>query len=72
MAQHADFIDLREITSQKYDALGASAVEPLFGDTHTHTAVTGAVINAERVVAGLKALHYDPLLRTSPVGVKRY
>ena len=60
-AQHADFIDLNEITGEKYDAMGTAAVEPLFGDPHTHTTVAGAVINAESVVAGLKALPNDPV-----------
>jgi unsaturated rhamnogalacturonyl hydrolase len=61
VAQHADFIDLNEITARKYDAMGAAAVEPLFGDPHTHTTVAGAVMNAESVVAGLKALQDDPV-----------
>ncbi len=60
-AQHADFIDLNEITAEKYDAMGPAAVEPLFGDPHTHTTVAGAVMNAESVVAGLKALPNDPV-----------
>ncbi len=61
MALHADFIDLNEITARKYDAMGPSAVEPLFGDPHTHTTVAGAILNAESVVAGLKALPDDPV-----------
>jgi lysophospholipase L1-like esterase len=61
--QHVDFIDLNEITARKYDALGPAAVEPLFGDEHTHTTAAGAVINAESVVAGLKALPDDPLAK---------
>lgn len=60
-AQHADFIDLNEITARKYDAMGSAAVEPLFGDPHTHTTVAGAVMNAESVVAGLKGLQHDPV-----------
>jgi lysophospholipase L1-like esterase len=60
-AQHVGFIDLNEITARKYDALGEAAVEPLFGDPHTHTTVAGAVMNAESVIAGLKALTHDPL-----------
>ena len=60
-AMKADFIDLNEITARKYDALGEAAVEPLFGDPHTHTSAAGAIINAESVVAGLKALADDPL-----------
>lgn len=60
-AQHVDFIDLNDITADKYDALGPAAVEPLFGDPHTHTTAAGAILNAESVVAGLKDLHPDPL-----------
>jgi hypothetical protein len=36
-------------------------VAPLFGDPHTHTTLAGAQLNAECVVAGLKALPRDPL-----------
>ncbi|MGA8940449.1 MAG: glycoside hydrolase family 88 protein [Acidobacteriaceae bacterium] len=60
LVQHADFIDLNEITAEKYDTMGPEAVEPLFGDPHTHTTAAGAIINAESVVAGLKALSSDP------------
>jgi lysophospholipase L1-like esterase len=60
-ALKADFIDLNEITARKYDALGEAFVEPLFGDPHTHTSAAGAIINAESVIAGLKALPDDPL-----------
>ena len=60
-ATKTDFIDLNEITARKYDALGEVAVEPLFGDPHTHTTAAGAIMNAESVVAGLKALAKDPL-----------
>jgi hypothetical protein len=60
-ATKTDFIDLNEITGRKYDALGPAAVEPMFGDPHTHTTVAGAIMNAESVVAGLKVLANDPL-----------
>jgi unsaturated rhamnogalacturonyl hydrolase len=60
---HVGFIDLNEITGRKYDALGEAAVEPLFGDPHTHTTKAGAVMNAESVVAGLKALKHDPVAK---------
>jgi lysophospholipase L1-like esterase len=62
-ATKTDFIDLNEITARKYDALGEAAVEPLFGDPHTHTTAAGAIMNAESVVAGLKALPNDPLAK---------
>ena len=55
------FIDLNEIIARRYDALGEEKVEPLFGDPHTHTSRTGAELNAECVVAGLKALPHDPV-----------
>jgi lysophospholipase L1-like esterase len=59
--EHADFIDLNHIIAERYDALGEAAVEPLFGDPHTHTTLAGARLNAECVVAGLKALPEDPV-----------
>jgi len=55
------FVDLNEIIGRRYDALGEAAVEPLFGDPHTHTSRAGAELNAECVVAGLKALKNDPV-----------
>jgi unsaturated rhamnogalacturonyl hydrolase len=61
--EHIQFIDLNEITARKYDALGQAAVEPLFGDEHTHTTLAGAIINAESVVQGLKALPDDPVAK---------
>jgi len=57
------FINLDEIIAQQYDALGEAKVEPLFGDPHTHTSLTGAEINAASVVAGLKALRPDPVAK---------
>jgi len=61
--EQVSFIDLNEITARKYDALGEAAVEPLFGDPHTHTSLAGAIINAESVVSGLKALPEDPVAK---------
>ena len=61
--EHVSYIDLNEITAEKYDALGRAAVEPLFGDPGTHTTAAGAVMNAESVIAGLKALPNDPLAK---------
>ena len=54
-------IDLNERIAKRYDALGEAAVEPLFGDPHTHTSRAGAELNAEVVVEGLKALTHDPV-----------
>jgi len=55
------FVDLNEIIARRYDALGEAKVESLFADPHTHTSRTGAELNAEAVVAGLKALPKDPV-----------
>ena len=62
-SQKAAFVDLDEIIARHYDALGEAQVEPLFADLHTHTSRTGAELNAECVVAGLKALAGNPLGR---------
>ncbi len=70
--EHVGFIDLNEIIARKYEKLGHDAVMKLFPapvtaangrvtDEHTHTNWAGAVLNAECVVAGLKALKPDPL-----------
>jgi lysophospholipase L1-like esterase len=69
-AEHVGFVDLNEIIARRYDALGQPAVEPLFGDPHTHTTLAGAQLNAESVVAGLRALPHDPLKKyLSPKGL---
>ena len=59
--QHIAFINLNEIIARHYDALGEAKVEALFADPHTHTSRAGAELNAESVVAGLKALPKDPV-----------
>jgi len=59
--QHVAFIDLNAIIADRYDKLGEEKVEPLFADPHTHTSRAGAELNAECVVAGLKALPHDPV-----------
>jgi lysophospholipase L1-like esterase len=61
--EHVAFIDLNEIIARRYDRLGEAQVEPLFADPHTHTSRAGAELNAESVVAGLKALAGNPLGR---------
>jgi len=59
--RHVSFIDLNDIIADRYDVMGEAAVEPLFGDPHTHTSLAGAELNAEAVVSGLKALPHDPV-----------
>ena len=55
------FVPLNDIIADRYDALGPEKVEPLFADPNTHTSRAGAELNAECVVAGLKALPGQPL-----------
>jgi lysophospholipase L1-like esterase len=57
------FVDLNEIIAKRYDAMGPAKVDPLFGDEHTHTTRAGAELNAECVLAGLKSLSPDPLVK---------
>ena len=58
---HVDFIDLNHIVGRRYNQLGPAAVAPLFADAETNTTLAGATLNAESVVAGLKALPDDPV-----------
>jgi lysophospholipase L1-like esterase len=55
-ASGALFIDLNRLVADRYDQLGEAAVKPFFPKEHTHTGWDGAVVNAQCVVAGLKAL----------------
>lgn len=64
-AEGVGFIDLNEQVAARYDALGHDAVMKLFPqvtpDEHTHTNMPGAELNAQIVIAGLKALKPDPV-----------
>jgi lysophospholipase L1-like esterase len=60
----APFIDLYELIALKYESLGPGKVDSLYVPLPTeglHTGWDGAVINAECVIAGLKALAGNPL-----------
>jgi len=60
-AKKVAFVDLNEIVARRYETLGEAQVELLFADPNTHTTRAGAELNAESVVAGLKALRGNPL-----------
>jgi len=55
-ATGAAYIDLNEIIALRFEQLGPEKVELLFGDKRTHSTPAGALVNAEAVIAGLKAL----------------
>ncbi len=54
------FIDLNTLVADRYDALGQEKSRPYYNDTQ-HTTKAGAKVNAECVVAGIKALKNCPL-----------
>jgi lysophospholipase L1-like esterase len=56
----ARFIDLNTITANKYDAIGQEAIRPYFFDFQ-HSTKSGARLNAESVVTGLRQLKDCPL-----------
>jgi rhamnogalacturonan acetylesterase len=58
--ENTGFIDLNELVARKYDAMDKSQVDAMYAGT-PHTSWTGAVMNAETVISGLKALHPDPV-----------
>jgi rhamnogalacturonan acetylesterase len=57
----AIFIDMNRITADKYDKFGPDSVKKFFPGDHTHTNKIGASVNAESVVAGIKADPKNPL-----------
>jgi len=60
-AEQVQFIDLNEITAQKYEKMGPEQVKALFPTDHTHTNPQGARINAASVVEGLQMNKKHPL-----------
>lgn len=54
-------LDLHERIATRYDALGETAVNPLFADERVHTTKAGAELNAACVVEALRALEKNPL-----------
>jgi lysophospholipase L1-like esterase len=57
----AQFIDLNSLIADRYDHLGDVGVRPFFPREHTHTGWQGALVNAQCVVEGIKALKDCPL-----------
>jgi rhamnogalacturonan acetylesterase len=61
-ATGAQFVDLNELIANGYEEIGEAKVAKEFFTPadHTHTTRAGAIVNAERVVAGLRALPNSP------------
>lgn len=61
VATHAAYIDLNEIIALEFEKLGPEKVAPLFGDARTHSTPAGALLNAQLVVSGIRALKHPDL-----------
>lgn len=62
-SQKAFFIDLNEIVALRFEQIGVDTISKnYFKNDHTHTSLVGAQLNAESVVAGLRALKSCPLV----------
>jgi len=57
----ASFINLNEITADKYDKLGPDEVKKFFPGDHTHTNKEGAAVNAASVAEGIRLNKNLPL-----------
>jgi lysophospholipase L1-like esterase len=69
VAEHLAFIDLTTLGADRYEQMGEESVKTLFPRDHTHTSTAGAALNAQMVLAGLKALRENAILRClSPAG----
>jgi rhamnogalacturonan acetylesterase len=69
VATHAAYIDLNEIVALEFERLGQEKVAPLFGDARTHSTPAGALLNAQMVIAGVRALKKPDLKKyLSPAG----
>ena len=62
-SQNAFFIDLNEIVASRYEAIGRDTIgKDYFKTDHTHTSPIGATLNAQSIIAGMKALKNLSLL----------
>ena len=63
------FVDLTSMVADRYEQLGANTVKPFFPRDVVHNNEEGADLNAQYVIAGLKALRENGLVKTfSPAG----
>lgn len=63
------FLNLNALVADRYDQLGESEVDKLFGGDHTHTNPQGAALNAEIVAKGLSQLGDTRLTKSLKAGV---
>lgn len=63
-AEGVAFVDLTNLAADRYEQMGAAAVKPLFPRDPVHTSEAGAELNAQSMIAGLKALRENAIIRT--------
>lgn len=61
ISEGVPLIDLNDRIARRYDEMGPQKVNVLFADEHTHTSRSGAEMNADLVMEGLRALKPNPL-----------
>jgi lysophospholipase L1-like esterase len=57
------YIDLTDMVVDRYEQLGQAEVKKFFPADYVHTGPEGAALNAEFVLAGMKALHRQLFIR---------
>ena len=62
--ENAAFFDLTNFVADHFEQMGQAAVAPLYPKDHTHTSEEGAELNARFVIAGLKAVRENAVIRT--------
>ena len=60
-ATGAAYVDLNEMTALEFERLGPEKVAQLFSDARTHSTQAGALVNAQMVIAGIRALNKPDL-----------
>jgi lysophospholipase L1-like esterase len=58
------FVDLTNLVADRYEEMSSAAVKPLFPRDPVHTNEEGAELNARHVVAGLKAMRENAIIKT--------
>lgn len=62
--ENVAFVDLTNFAADRYEQMGQSAVKALFPKDPVHTNETGAELNSQFVIAGLKATRENAIIRT--------
>ena len=62
-SENVAFVDLTNLVADRYEQMGEAVVTQMFPKDHTHTNDAGAELNARNVIAGLKAMRENAILR---------